>query len=204
MFEQLGDPFIWVMLWMVGVVWLAGKTDLVFVRLACAAIAAAPFGFFLYIQSRSIGLAIAIGLLVFVVLAFKLIIAEVLGRLIKRDQERGKATGLDCSSEFQRRRRKAWQFARFGFALALISILTLIWGGRFEHEAFIGFGGAIIWLTLVAFWCYRCPNCGTIPIATSSSAGTGGISFGAGVDLNPEFCCACGVRLKAIRPSQGP
>ena len=192
------DPFFWVIPWIIGVVWLAGKTQLVFVRLACAAAAAVPFGFLIYHHSRSIGFAITIGLVVFVALAFKLIVFEVLGRLIKRDQEKGKASGLDCSLEFQRRRRKAWRYARFGLALVVISLLVLSWESSFENEAMIGLVGGVIWLILVCFWCYGCPNCGIMLIWSVSSVGRGDVRWDVGTILDPEFCSACGARLKAI------
>ncbi len=196
--EKLNDPELWLFLWIAGAIWIARRSDLVFVRLACAAAAALPAGFFVYHYSRSLGAASAVALVLFVVLAFGLIVMAILlrkaDRAIEQDREKGK--GIDCSTEFQKRRRESRHKALPAFALIGIALLMLFWGSAYEYLAFFGFGTAVAWLSLICFLYYRCPNCGMIPISGGSSSGRGRIGFSYGVDLNPDYCCACGVRLR--------
>jgi hypothetical protein len=96
----------------------------------------------------------------------------------------------DWSAEFQRRRRRAWRRTRWVMAAIVIAWLAG-WFGAEKHPLLMPIAGGIFflgvaWLILVMRTDYLCPACGQNP------PGQGGD----GVDLDPEFCSHCGVRLR--------
>lgn len=102
----------------------------------------------------------------------------------------------DWSAEFQTRRRRAWRKARWAAAILLASFAAAFWDMRFFLLAFVGGMGAIVWLIFVASRYYRCPACGKTPMTNGPAFGTEGVLYEKSVDLDPEFCSNCGVRLK--------
>jgi hypothetical protein len=102
----------------------------------------------------------------------------------------------DWSAEFQTRRQRAWRKARWAFAVLAITLPLALYDMRFFFVAFVGGFGAILWLVYVATRHYLCPACGKMPMTSGAAFGTDGISYRRSVDLDPEFCSSCGVRLK--------
>lgn len=197
--DKLNDPSTWLFIWTVAAILIGRKSDLVPVRLACAVVAAIPAGFLVYQYEHSLGAAIAMAIGLFVFLVFALIVLELPSLASSRsaaDQKRESTKEVDCSAEFQERRRKAGKMALLPIALLVIPALIGIWVGRYGNEPFFGFGAAIVWLTWICFRYYRCPGCNMIPISRGSSSGGGSFSLSIGVHLDPEFCWSCGVRLK--------
>jgi hypothetical protein len=103
---------------------------------------------------------------------------------------------IDRSAEFQERRKLAWRKSRFAFAVLPVSFLAAAWNLQWFLFAFVSMAAAILWLTFVCTRYYTCPSCGRIPMTSRVSLGAGGFSYSRGVDLDPEFCSNCGVRLK--------
>jgi hypothetical protein len=102
----------------------------------------------------------------------------------------------DWPAEFQKRRRRAWRKTRWAFGIVLVSFGAAFWDLRFFFVAFVAIAGAIIWLTFVATRHYLCPACGKLPMTNGPAFGTEGLLYDKSVDLDPEFCSNCGVRLK--------
>jgi predicted RNA-binding Zn-ribbon protein involved in translation (DUF1610 family) len=102
----------------------------------------------------------------------------------------------DGSAEFQKRRRRAWRKVRWAVLALLVSFAAAWWDMRFFFIGFVASAGAIIWLTFVGTRHYRCPACGKLPMTNGPAFGTDGIWYDKSVDLDPEFCSNCGVRLK--------
>lgn len=98
------------------------------------------------------------------------------------------AKDIDWSDEFQERRREAWRKSRFAFALLAIGT-AVMWIPKYEIYGAGAFAAAIIWLTFVCYLYYKCPSCDGVPMMSMSGGSRG-------VDLNPEFCSKCGVRLR--------
>jgi hypothetical protein len=103
----------------------------------------------------------------------------------------------DCSAEFQRRRRRTWRKVRWAVLILVGSFAAAFWDLRFFFVAFVASAGAILWLTFVCARHYLCPACGKPPMTGGPAFGTGGVLYDKSVDLDPEFCSNCGVRLKA-------
>lgn len=57
-----------------------------------------------------------------------------------------------------------------------------------------------IWVLLQLFG-FKCPRCGTIPMMTRTSFGTGNAAVTGFVALRPKKCLKCGVRF--TRPQEG-
>ena len=102
----------------------------------------------------------------------------------------------DCSAEFQKRRRRAWRKARWAVLVLLVSFAATWWDMRFFIPGFIASIVAILWIVFVWTRHYVCPACGKTPMTNGPAFGTEGIFYDKSVDLDPEFCANCGVRLK--------
>ena len=113
------------------------------------------------------------------------------------DTQHEPAAKIDWSAEFQERRTLAWRKSRLAFAVLPISFLAASWDFRVFMFAFVSLAAAILWLTFVCTRYYTCPACGRIPMTSGASLGAGGFRYSRSVDLNPEYCSNCGVRLKA-------
>jgi hypothetical protein len=115
----------------------------------------------------------------------------------------------DASAEFRLRRTRTWRAVRWWLVVGAVAGFTfaLVPGGQdralsqsefaFMMACFFAVAIAIIFLIRGILAHYRCPNCNEIPMTSSIKAGSGGISYRRGVDLNPEECSHCGARLKA-------
>jgi ribosomal protein S27AE len=102
----------------------------------------------------------------------------------------------DWSAEFQKKRRRAWRKTRWAVLILLVSFAGAWWDMRLFIPAFIASFIAILWIVYVTTRRYRCPACGEIPMTNGPAFGTDGIFYDKSVDLDPEFCSNCGVRLK--------
>jgi hypothetical protein len=103
----------------------------------------------------------------------------------------------DWSVEFQKRRRRSWRKARWAVLVLLVSFAATWWDMRFFILGFVAFAGAILWIIFVWRRYYVCPACGKTPMTNGPAFGTESIFYDKSVDLDPEFCANCGVRLKA-------
>jgi len=79
----------------------------------------------------------------------------------------------------------------------LVSCGAIWWDMRFFIPGFVGFFAAILWIIFVWTRYYVCPACGKTPMTNGPAFGTEGIFCDKSVDLDPEFCANCGVRLEA-------
>ena len=102
----------------------------------------------------------------------------------------------DWSAEFGRTRRRTWRKARWAVLILVVSFAAAFWDLRYFFPGFLGAIGSILWLTYLWRRYYVCPACGRTPMTSSASAGLDGVSYDRGVDLDPEFCPNCEVRLK--------
>lgn len=57
-------------------------------------------------------------------------------------------------------------------------------------------GGGIVWWTFMTFRLYRCPACNKVPIGGWFHAGSAGIGWSRGINMDPDECPKCGVQLK--------
>jgi hypothetical protein len=118
----------------------------------------------------------------------------------------------DASEQFRQRRTRTWRAVRWWLLIGLAAGVTLavtIGGenrtlsqGEFAYfmACFFTVAISIIFLIRGITTYYRCPNCNKIPMTSSFSAGSGGISYRRSVDLNPIECSHCGAQLKADAP----
>jgi hypothetical protein len=103
----------------------------------------------------------------------------------------------DRSAEFQKRRRRSWRKARWAVFVLLVSFAAIWWDMRFFLPGFVASIVAILWIVFVWTRHYVCPACGKTPMTNGPAFGSDGVFDDRGVDLDPEFCSHCGVRLKA-------
>lgn len=115
---------------------------------------------------------------------------------------------VDASEKFRERRTRTWRAVRWwlpigvgagvGFGLAPggsdgpVSQATF----TFMMVCFSIAAASIIFLIRGILMHYRCPNCNQIPMTSSFSAGSSGISYRRSVDLSPSECSHCGAKLK--------
>jgi hypothetical protein len=102
----------------------------------------------------------------------------------------------DWSAEFQEARARAWRKARWAVVILVGSFAAVFWDIRFFLIGFLGAAGSILWLIFVCTRHYLCPACRKTPMFGSGRFGADGFSYSRRVDLDPEFCSNCGVRLK--------
>ncbi len=113
----------------------------------------------------------------------------------------------DVTKEFQRRRKVYFRKSVPAIGLMIVGFLPiLLQGGKrwvvppdefFKPMLELVFAGAgIVWWALLTLKFYRCPVCNSVPMGGWSHAGTGGIGFSRGVNLNPDKCPKCGAILK--------
>ena len=103
----------------------------------------------------------------------------------------------DWSAEFQKRRRRSWRKTRWAVLVLLVSFAAIWWDMRFFIPGFVASIVAIFWILRVTTRRYLCPACGKTPMTNGPAFGTDGLFSNKDVDLDPEFCSHCGVRLKA-------
>jgi hypothetical protein len=97
-------------------------------------------------------------------------------------------------SEFQRRRKRLIPFALLPILTALLIPTLFSRHLSRDNQLWVFLLGFVIFATGMGFmaFIYRCPICGLPPMTHPG----GMISKGGGVDLNPDCCPTCGVRLK--------
>lgn len=117
---------------------------------------------------------------------------------------------LDVSEQFRQRRSQTWRAVRWWLPIGAIAGVTFAFipGGTdralsqteftFMMGCFLLVALSIIMLIRGVLTYYRCPNCNEIPMTSSFSAGSGGLSYRRAVDLNPLECSHCGARLKSV------
>ncbi|HEY7841962.1 MAG TPA: hypothetical protein VIC61_10365 [Gammaproteobacteria bacterium] len=115
---------------------------------------------------------------------------------------------MDVSEQFQERRNRTWRAVRWWLPVGAIAGATFAFmpGGTDRALTQAEFTVMMVCFFIVALSIimlirgilkhYRCPNCNEIPMTSSFSAGSGGLSYRRGVDLNPLECSHCGARLK--------
>jgi hypothetical protein len=104
--------------------------------------------------------------------------------------------GGDWSAEFLRKRRRAWRKARWAVLILAVAFAAAWWDVRWFIAGFVGCFGALLWIIWVWRRHYLGPACGETPMTNGPAFGTEGILYDKSVDLDPEFCSNCGVRLK--------
>jgi hypothetical protein len=110
----------------------------------------------------------------------------------------------DIIKEFQRRRKAYFQKSVPAVVLMLVGFL-----GFFPLKdqlndinpmipvlLLVIIGVGVVWWTKLTQSTYRCPACNSVPMAIWGRAGTGGLGFSRGVNLNPDKCSECGAILK--------
>lgn len=102
----------------------------------------------------------------------------------------------DWSAEFQKKRRRAWRKARWAVLILAVAFAAAWWDVRWFIAGFVGCFGALLWIIWVWRRYYLCPACGETPMTNGPALGTEGLLYERSVDLDPEFCSNCGVRLK--------
>lgn len=103
----------------------------------------------------------------------------------------------DWSAEFQKKRRRTWRKTRWAVVVLAVSFAGIWWDMRLFIPGFVASIIAILWIIRVTTRRYLCPACGKTPMTNGPAFGTDGIFYNKDVDLDPEFCSHCGVRLKA-------
>lgn len=113
----------------------------------------------------------------------------------------GPLTQVEFDEFNSQRKRMIWAvIAPFAYACVIVAVKKLF---DFEvHPAvhFLFGAPSIIW-ALVEMLKFKCPRCGTMPMTTRTSLGTGEIEVGSYVALRPKKCRQCGVLFEA--PPQG-
>lgn len=118
--------------------------------------------------------------------------------------------GQKLVEEFQRRRKQYLRKSVPPFLMMIVGFSGFYFlnGGQrvvvdVPTEQFLKFllamsiaGGGIVWWTLLTYKTYRCPACNEVPMGGWFHAGSAGIGFSRGVNMNPDACPKCGVQLK--------
>jgi len=81
-------------------------------------------------------------------------------------------------------------------SVLLVSFAAIWWDMRFFIPGFVASIVSIFWILRVTTRRYLCPACGKTPMTNGPDFGTDDIFYNKDVDLDPEFCSNCGVRLK--------
>jgi hypothetical protein len=101
----------------------------------------------------------------------------------------------DWSVEFQRKRRRAWREARWTVLVLTVAFAAAWWDERLFIAGFVGCFAAILWIIYVWRRHCLCPARGKTPMTNGPAFGTEGLLCEKSVDLDPEFCSNCDVRL---------
>ena len=98
---------------------------------------------------------------------------------------------LDNVASFQSRRRRVLS-GLVVTALAFVLVSTM--GKENEEWTILLIFPAMIFTVIMAMMC-RCPNCGDIPMGSSTAMGNNGVTYAKGLHLFPSRCKGCGYFL---------